>query len=238
MNAVDCTLPTPEENLALDEALLLTAEERPGTGEVLRFWELPTQAVVLGSGGIVADDVQIAACEAAGIPIRRRSSGGGTVLLGPGCLCYSLVLAYERHPALGEIGRSYRWILDKVIEGLGVPGLAVQGICDLTWGDRKCSGNAQQRKRYHLLHHGTLLYRFDLSCVTSFLTLPPRRPDYRADRPHEDFVCNLPLSRAELIARVTAAWDVVLTQRFVLPLERVADLVATKYARVEWNRRR
>ena len=238
MNAVDCTLATPEENLALDEALLLQAEEQPATGEMLRFWELPVEAVVLGSGGKVADEVQVSACEAAGVPILRRSSGGGTVLLGPGCLCYSLVLAYERHPALGEIGSSYQWILQTLMQGLRLPGLALQGICDLTWGDRKFSGNAQQRKRHHLLHHGTLLYGFSLPRVTQFLTLPPRRPEYRGDRPHDEFVCNVPLTREELIAGITAAWGVVLGEGLPLPLQRVADLVASKYARVEWNRRR
>ena len=238
MNAFDYTPPTPEENLALDEALLLEAEQQTGEGEVLRFWELPTEAVVLGSGGIVADDVQISACEEAGIPILRRSSGGGTVLLGPGCLCFTLVLRYDRHPALGEIGSSYRWILDVLINGLRLPGLALQGICDLTWGDRKFSGNAQQRKRHHLLHHGTILYAFDLPRVAQFLTLPPRRPDYRFDRSHDDFVCNLPLTRAELVARITAAWGGGLLQRPRLPLDRVVDLVARKYALVEWNRRR
>jgi lipoate-protein ligase A len=242
MNAFDYTPPTPEENLALDEALLLEAERQPGFGETLRFWELSTEAVVLGSGGIIAHDVQVTACETAGIPILRRSSGGGTVLLGPGCLCFSLVLRYDRHPALGEIGSSYRWILDTVMDGLRLPGLALQGICDLTWGDRKFSGNAQQRKRDHLLHHGTILYAFDLPRVAQFLTLPPRRPDYRSDRPHDDFVCNLPLTRDELIARISAAWGVVLGSGVGRPLERVtdvvADLVASKYAVVEWNRRR
>ena len=72
--------------------------ERRGR-EVLRFWELPTLAVVLGSGGSVAIDVNVAACDADGVPILRRASGGGTVLLGPGCLCFSLVL--ELRPCAG-----------------------------------------------------------------------------------------------------------------------------------------
>ena len=50
MNLLDYTLPAPAENLALDEALLAAAEEDTG-GEVLRLWELPSYAVVVGSGG-------------------------------------------------------------------------------------------------------------------------------------------------------------------------------------------
>src|SRR5262249_26463773 len=105
MQFLDLTLPTPAENLALDEALLLHAEAAGG-GEVLRLWEWPSPAVVLGAGCQLAEDVDEAACLADGVPILRRASGGGTVLLGRGCLVYSLVLAYERSPALREIPSS------------------------------------------------------------------------------------------------------------------------------------
>jgi len=102
MEYLDLTLPSVAENLALDEALLLRAEAGQGD-EVLRFWEWHSPAVILGAGGRLAEDVDEAACKVDQVPIFRRSSGGGTVLLGPGCLCYSLVLSYERDPALREI---------------------------------------------------------------------------------------------------------------------------------------
>ncbi|MGL4549605.1 MAG: lipoate--protein ligase family protein [Gemmataceae bacterium] len=235
MNRLDLTLPTPAENLALDEALLLDAEA--GGGEVLRFWELPALAAVLGSGGVVADDVLVAACAADGVPVVRRSSGGGTVLLGPGCLCFSLVLRYDRHPALGEINASYRLILDTILDALRVPGAALEGICDLAVAGRKFSGNAQQRKRDHLLHHGTLLYGFDLGLVSRYLTLPPRRPEYRAGRDHGDFVTNAPLTRAELVARLAGGWEA--SDAFAgWPAAAVARLVGEKYGRDSWSRRR
>src|SRR5579885_3444321 len=108
MHFLDLTLPSPAENLALDEALLLAADSGDG-GECLRFWEWPTPAVVLGSGARLADDVDEPACSADSVPILRRSSGGGTVLLNRGCLLYTLVLSYERDPALADIRQSYRF---------------------------------------------------------------------------------------------------------------------------------
>src|SRR5690242_11713934 len=133
MHLLDLTLPIAAENLALDEALLLEAEAGRG-GEVLRLWEWPHYAVVLGAGCALADDVDEAACRADGVPVLRRASGGGTVLLGPGCLCYGLVLAFERGPALREITPSYAYILGRVggaLAGL-LPGIERAGTSDLT----------------------------------------------------------------------------------------------------------
>src|SRR5690349_19969206 len=80
MHFLDLTLPILAENLALDEALLLEGEDGRG-GEVLRPWEWPRRAVVLGAGCWFAADVYEASCLHDGVPLLRRASGGGTVLL-------------------------------------------------------------------------------------------------------------------------------------------------------------
>jgi lipoate-protein ligase A len=234
---LDLTLPTLAENLALDEALLLDAEA--GGPEVLRVWQWPTPAVVLGAGGRIADDVHEDACRADGVPILRRSSGGGTVLLGPGCLLFSLVLRFDRDLALTDLHASYRYILCRIVRGLQpqMAELAVQGSSDLTLADRKFSGNAQQRKRTHLLHHGTLLYAFDFEPIARYLKPPPRQPEYRRHREHADFLTNLPIPETALKELLREAWaaDALLPDR---PMEAVSRLVAERYSREEWNRRR
>jgi lipoate-protein ligase A len=237
MRYLDLTLPGAAANLALDEALLLEAEAGRG-GEVLRLWEWPAPAVVLGSGGVLADDVEEAACRADGVPILRRSSGGGTVLWGPGSLLYSLVLRYDREPQLTDLHASYAFILGRVAEAAGgAAGVRRQGVSDLVLGDRKFSGNAQQRKRDHLLHHGTLLYAFDLSAVGRYLRPPPRQPEYRGRRDHEAFLCNLPLAAAELRARLRRLWQAdELAAGW--PEEQVRRLCAEKYEDDAWVRRR
>lgn len=235
MQLLDATLAEPAANLALDEAMLLLAEDGLA-GEVLRLWEYPDPVVVLGSSCRVGLDVDVAACEAEGVPILRRSSGGGTVLWGTGCLLFSLVLDTEREPALEGIRSSYRWILERVVECVGAPGLRVDGISDLAVGDRKCSGNAQQRKRRYILHHGTLLHAFDLAGVGRFLKQPPREPEYRAGRMHADFLCNLPLTAAELRERLLAGWEAWEPYPEV-PFGRIDELRAERYDRAEWTMR-
>jgi lipoate-protein ligase A len=233
----DCTLPTLAENLALDEALLLNAER--GGPEMLRVWQWPQRAVVLGAGGRIANDVHEERCRTDGVPLARRASGGGTVLLGPGCLLYSVVLHLDRDPALAQIVPSYRYVLTRVIAALqGIaPVLDVRGSSDIAEADRKVSGNAQQRKRTHLLQHGTLLYTFDIARVADYLKPPPRQPEYRQHRSHIDFLTNLATDAMTLKARLRTAWyaDAELAE---LPLDLVRQLVTEKYGREDWVRRR
>jgi lipoate---protein ligase len=237
MYHLDLTLPTIAENLALDEALLLQAEA--GGDEALRLWQWPHHAVVLGAGGQLADDVDEAACQADDVPILRRSSGGGTVLLGPGCLLFSLFLRFDRDPALSDLHASYRFILGRIQRALEplTGSIELQGASDLTLGGRKFSGNAQQRKRSHLLHHGTLLCGFDFTPLERYLKHPPRQPEYRRGRRHADFLTNLPCDASTLMAAMRSAWPVD-SAEVALPADLVKQLVQEKYACAEWIRRR
>jgi lipoate-protein ligase A len=238
MYYLDQTLPTIEENLALDEALLLDAETGQGA-ELLRVWEWRAFAVVLGAGCRWSEDVDAPACQEARVPIVRRASGGGTVLLARGCLLYSLVLAQLRAAELSEVRSSYRFILDRIRAALLdlQPDLECTGTSDLAVSGRKVSGNAQQRKRTHLLHHGTLLYDFPIPAISGFLRLPARQPQYRNNRSHEDFMANVGATAAELKTRLRQAWqaDAAISH---YPRTEVERLVAEKYRRPDWTYRR
>lgn len=238
MRLLQLTLPTLPEDLALDEALLLEAEAGRG-GEILRLWERPTPGIVLGAAGILAEDVDEEACRRDGIPLARRGSGGGTVLLGPGCLCFSLVLAYERAVPLAELTPSYEYILTRLARALGdlAPDIAPAGTSDLANLGKKFSGNSQQRKRNHLLHHGTILYDFDLSLLGRYLRQPSRQPEYRAGRTHLDFVMNLPARREQIVERLRTAWGAE-GESTTWPAVPMRELLERKYARAEWIRRR
>jgi lipoate-protein ligase A len=234
---LDLNLPSLAENLALDEALLLGAESGLN-GEVLRFWEWPAAAVVLGAGGRLEADVDEDACRLDGVPLLRRASGGGTVLLGRGCLLFSLIVRFDRHPTLKDVNASYRYILGRVISALKPLAAAEQrGISDLAIAGRKFSGNAQQRKREHVLHHGSLLYDFDVRQLSRYLLVPEMQPPYRESRSHDSFMMNLPTDADVLRRLLIEEWkpDGMLSK---LPMDRVAELVAEKYSRSDWLRRR
>jgi lipoate-protein ligase A len=209
LRLLDLTLPSPRENLALDDALLDELEEQGGD-PVLRFWESDRYFVVLGPSCRLIDEVHAGACEQDAIPVLRRSSGGGTVLQGPGCLSYAFVLPLTLHPDLSDIRATNRLILERIARALQrwEPAIAFRGISDLAIDGKKVSGNAQRRTRHALLFHGTVLHAMSGDLITRYLKQPARQPDYRADRPHGMFLRTIDVPPADLKLAIAGAWDV------------------------------
>lgn len=236
MTLLDLTFPTPAENLACDEALLDLAE-RGATGEVLRFWESPVHFVALGYANHAAAEVHLTGCESLGIPVLRRCSGGGTVLQGPGCLNYALILKIDETGPTRGIGETNRLVMDRharVMEKITGRPVAVRGHTDLAIAGMKFSGNAQRRRRRFLLFHGTLLLRLDLALVARVLALPSQRPAYRGDRAHGDFMLNTGLDAGAVRHALRSAWD-AFEDVPIFPGEAVRELVRVRYSRPEWN---
>ncbi len=225
----DISFSTPHENIAYDDTLLKLAEEGQ-EGEVLRFWESPEMFVVLGRISKEEEDVDKEAVTRDNIPILRRSSGGGTVLQGPGCLNYTLILSKKCRPEVADLKKSYQYILNKIIAALETLGVEAffHPISDITVNrprgsvstvqtktdprglftvPLKISGNAQKRGRNYILHHGTILYDFNLKNIEKYLKIPKSIPEYREKRPHLDFVTNIALSVTSLKQEVQKQFD-------------------------------
>jgi len=248
MKLLDLTFPTPAENLACDETLLDWCDEGAGP-ELLRFWEPQQHFVVIGYSNHVEREVSVAACRERGIPILRRCTGGGTVLQGPGCLNYSLILRIDSNPALETVTGTNRFVLERnraALEKLlseisrrneaQFPNvqLSVGGHTDLAIGGRKFSGNAQRRKRGAVLFHGTFLLDFNLGLVSQLLPMPSKEPDYRKHRSHGQFLMNLAVPGHELKSALCHAWR-VLEELNKFPEELTQKLVEEKYSTDAWN---
>eukprot|EP00977_Amphora_coffeiformis_P010386 scaffold2429_cov165-Amphora_coffeaeformis.AAC.14 len=61
---------------------------------------------------------------------------------------------------------------------------------DYILGDRKMGGNAQTIVKNGWLHHTSFLWDFEPENM-QYLTLPNKRPDYRNDRAHDEFLMKL-----------------------------------------------
>lgn len=207
ISAFELSFDAPSHNLAFDEAMLIEAESG-NVNECLRFWESSSYFVVLGSTCKVKKDIFLSRCKKDNIPVLRRNSGGGTVLQGPGCLNFSLILRLNGRPGLALIKESYRTILMPITRMLIKKGLSVKlfPISDMAVDNKKFSGNAQARKKHFILHHGTVLYGFELEKISKYLRAPCSEPEYRKSRRHKDFIANLALARKDIAQSIRTAF--------------------------------
>jgi lipoate-protein ligase A len=205
MFLLDHSWPTPEENLAWDEALIEFSESRSsefatgGTGEALRLWQMPSPCVVVGRSSRLAEEVYVERCLEDEFPVLRRMSGGASIVAGPGCLMYSVLLSLDARPECRALDRTHRTVMEKsrsaVCHALRSVGstcqVEIRGICDLTCNGQKISGNSLRVKKHWLMYHGTLLIDMPLHWIDHYLKMPPKQPEYRDGRPHRAFVASL-----------------------------------------------
>lgn len=235
MKFLELTFEEPPANLACDEALLETIETGASSDECLRLWEAKKYFVVLGHSDQMLSNVNVVACNDCDVPILRRMSGGGTVVQGPGCLNYSLILKNDPR-LIGNIRDTFQYVLERhrqLVEDLCGLAVRIDGISDLTLEGLKVSGNAQYRKARFVLVHGTFLLSFDLRLIEKYLPLPARQPSYRNRRPHLQFITNLNIDSASLREGLRTAWA---ASEFLndVPFARIDQLVRARYERTDW----
>lgn len=263
MLKIDLTLPTPQQNIAFEQALFDAAEanaSKPTTSfaanpknaknshqplEFLRLWQPKPLFVVLGRSGKVEDETFVQRCKDDGVEILRRASGGGTILTGAGCLMYSVVLSCIKNPALRDIGYCHQFIADRMKSAFANCGKQIElnGHSDLCVNDndgikRKFSGNAMRLGRSSVIYHGTLLLSFELDAIATYLKFPSKRPEYRNQRSHLEFVTNIDVEPESLKQSISDSFET--TQEITLGekselVKQTKTLVAERYSKDEWN---
>ena len=204
----------------------------------MRIWEPDELAVVLGASGRRRDDVKVDACRADGVAVARRSSGGGTVVIGPGTLNVAVVLPQSRRAGPG--GGRRRAGVRPGPDRAGDPGpRARRRTARLGRPDPRPSqvlGQCPARLRTHFLVHATLMYQFPRARVERYTHPPRRQPSYRESRSHGDFLVNLDLPRATLVEAIRSAWlpPGLPPGTADVPEDLVRELVRTRFADPAW----
>ena len=67
------------------------------------------------------------ACRADGVPILRRTSGGGTVVVGPGTLNVTVILPESAAPGLTAVDQAQHYVLDWIARSIAATGPAGHG---------------------------------------------------------------------------------------------------------------
>lgn len=233
-------LTDPADHLALDEAVLMreaSESDRLQPWEVLRVWEFSQPVVVAGRSSRIREEIDVDYCQAMKMPILRRCTGGASVVAGPGCLMYSVVLDHAVHEGLRKIDAAHHYVMSRVLAAVQqqIPSASLQGICDLTWQNCKCSGNSLRVTRDRILYHGTVLYNFDLGMLSRCLLKAPRQPDYRAGRDHATFVTNVPLDSIRLAEHLVDKFEVTDHVDAALLRSEVLKLREQRYDVQKWH---
>lgn len=235
MNLWSSTLKSTIANLACDEALFHHVES---SGESwLRLWTPVEPTVVLGYANVAAKEANLDYCEANGIGINRRISGGGTVVLLHGCLCYSLVFPIIANTPFEQVNTTNRFVMEtnrNALEQLTHCNIKVEGVSDLAIDEKKFSGNAQKRGSRALLFHGSILVSADLDLISNCLHHPISEPDWRTHRKHADFITNLGVSLGDIEKALADAWGA--TPHYPPAIENeIEALQFQRYAQRSWQ---
>lgn len=184
----------------------------------LRVFAPSDVRVVIGRGQDPRREVQVDACRAAGIPIHRRASGGGTVVLAPGTVVVALRLAGGLRSPDDLFALVNSALVPAVEAACGVRpacrghgDLAVRGADGI---ERKVLGASLRQSTRLAAYLGVLLVDDAVPLMEAYLAHPSREPSYRAGRGHRAFCthlgahgCTAPRLIAELTPRLAGLVD-------------------------------
>jgi lipoate-protein ligase A len=165
-------------NMALDEAVLNAVIEKRSPNTV-RFYKWNPSTASIGRNQSLMEEIHMNFVEKVGFNVVRRITGGGAVFHDSnGEITYSIVCPIKFLEDLKAIKiiEQFEIITHGITAGLNNYGLSTKkGIihCPAIFLDgKKFSGNAQIRKKGHLLQHGTILMDIDPELMYSVLKAP------------------------------------------------------------------
>ncbi len=237
----------PAEQMAADQ-VLAEALSNGSRGPTLRIWDWASPAVVIGSFQSVANEVDTEAARRHGLTVVRRISGGGAMFIEPGnTITYSLVVPGSLVDGM-SFEESYEFLDSWVLVALRELGIAAhyQPINDITTAAGKIAGAAQKRLADGtVLHHVTMAYDIDAAKMLEVLRIGREKLSDKGTKSAAKRVDPLRSQtqspRQHIVAHLTNSFA---QQHGLRPSQltpdeedRVAALVATKFATPEWTHR-
>lgn len=181
-----------QEQLRIEEALFRVESKR---NWFIYNDEHSPATIVMGISGKPDKLLHQDAVKRDGIPVLKRFSGGGTVIVDHNTVFTTFICKQEDFPQVKPYPREIMaWSRDFFSPFFS-------RLCnddlkfdlredDYVFNDRKFGGNAQSLSKGRWLHHTSFLWDFDPRNM-EYLTNPARQPEYRQQRSHLDFLCPL-----------------------------------------------
>jgi lipoate-protein ligase A len=168
--------------LQLEEALL-----RHDSRNFCLINEGSSPAIVMGISGKTRELIDVPKTQSRNIPIIKRFSGGGTVIVDEETIFVTFICQKASHPFPAYPEPILKWSAS--IYAQAFPFISLKEN-DYVIGNKKCGGNAQYIKKDRWLHHTSFLWNFKPSHM-ELLLHPKKTPLYRKERSHTEFLTPL-----------------------------------------------
>lgn len=164
------------ENMALDEAIL-EARSRNQAPNTLRFLQFRPPCALVGYHQAVEQELRLSFCQANGIEINRRITGGGALFWDETQLGWE-IYATVGHPSLPRrLEKLYGALCQGAVRGLARLGVqaAFRPENDVEVHGHKISGTGGTEMDGAFLFQGTLLVDFDVDTMLRALRIPTEK---------------------------------------------------------------
>ncbi|KAG0556577.1 hypothetical protein KC19_11G064300 [Ceratodon purpureus] len=175
------------QQLQLEERLLRTT---PHNWCLINEGTSPP-VIVMGISGKPEQLLDVKAVIRDDVPVIRRFSGGGTVIVDESTVFVTLICRGDAVPVPKLYPRPIMdWTEELYVPAFrSVPGFQLREH-DYVFNDKKFGGNAQSITKGRFLHHTSFLWDYQ-DARMAYLSHPDRAPAYRLARKHSDFICRL-----------------------------------------------
>lgn len=184
IHILECNNTPIYQQLQIEEALLRVSEENwciLNSGSPL--------AIVMGISGKIDELLFADKVITDSVPVIKRFSGGGTVVVDEQTLFASFIINKESVDVRCVPDQVHSWA-ERFYQNVFLEEDFRLRENDYVFGEHKFGGNAQYLRKDRWLHHTTFLWEFNSENM-SYLKIPSKAPKYRCGRDHTDFLCHL-----------------------------------------------
>ncbi len=233
--------------LSIDDTLPLSLSQH-GSPPILHLYIFKPSAIV-GKYQDINAALRLDRCRQREIEYNRRSTGGGTVIMGPKVVALGLGISLD-HPGLkggiNGIFESLSTVLMDALQNLGIKA-GFRPKNDLEVGGRKIAGlSASLETEKAILFHASLLVDFDIPLMLDIMHQPPLK---LSDKGYSCFSQRITTIKEQLgcdidMDTVVAAIEKAFIQRFDVSFEvvepdtwekkSIREFTTTRYTNPDW----
>ncbi|MCD6265636.1 MAG: hypothetical protein J7K02_06685 [Deltaproteobacteria bacterium] len=233
--------------LSIDDTLPLSLA-RHGSPPILHLYIFKPSAIV-GKYQDIEAALRLDRCRSNGVEYNRRSTGGGTVIMGPKVVALGLGIDIDQpglKKGIGGIFESLSAVLIKALEDLGVDA-GFRPKNDLEVDGKKIAGlSAALETEKAILFHASMLVDFDIPLMLDIMHQPPLK---LYDKGYSCFSQRITTITEQLghdinMERVVKAIENAFSQKFGVTFENdepdlwekksIEDLINTRYTNPAW----